>query len=129
MKAIAIASFLVVSAALAAPTNETKTNSVAASSITNAPVISLLTVTNDTVFFNGKAIGRVTGGTNFVPVPNIQELSQTYENGFNVGVRYGATAVKRNPDVAEWDVLIRISKIMLDADVRKPQPQPAAQAK
>lgn len=98
-------------------TNAAAADHNAAKDTTNAPPqIASLTLTNGTVYCFGKPIGRI-DGTNYVAVPDLDALAQTQESGFNLGVRFGAVAARRNPDVNDWNGLIGIAKALLKTEL------------
>lgn len=110
MKAAALLLFAAVCVVLVTPANET-----------NAPAAVFNVSTNNEVTWNGKVIGRI-DGTNYAPVPNLEALTASYNDGFALGVRYGAVATRRNPDVSDWNALITIARAILQADQQR-QPQ------
>lgn len=98
-----------------------------ASDETNAPpkqiqATGLITVTNNVVSFDGKMIGRI-DGTNYVAVPDVKALNEAHGNGFALGVRYGAVATRRNPDVTDWTTLIGIAQQIMQTDQAQQQQQ------
>lgn len=94
---------------------------------TNAPpkqisATGVITVTNNVVSFDGKMIGRI-DGTNYVAVPDVKALNEAHGNGFALGVRYGAVATRRNPDVTDWTTLIGIAQQIMQTDQAQQQQQ------
>lgn len=74
--------------------------------------------TNNEVTFDGKPIGRIEG-TNYVAVPDVRALTKSYGDGFALGVRYGAIATRRNPDVAEWTALVDIAASIMKVEQQR----------
>jgi len=95
---------------------------------TNAFPPQVIGITNGAVTFNSKLIGYIKDSTNFVPVPDLQALSSSHDNGFALGVRYGAVASRRNPDVSDWAALVEIARNLMTADQQQ-QVQQAQKAK
>lgn len=93
---------------------------------TNAPPPAALTVdTNGYARLHDRIIGRVSG-TNFLAVPDVHGLQNSFDEGFALGARYGALAGRRNPDVADAGALLSIARALMQAEqrIRAQQPPP-----
>lgn len=82
----------------------------------------LTVLTNGDVSFQGKLVARI-DGTNWIAVPDLKALTDAQSNGFGLGVRYGAVASRRNPDVSDWTTLIGVAQQLMQADQIKQQQQ------